>query len=107
MTYLRLALALYALSFVGCTDIDLDPIDLQHSVTGTVRDSASNAPIEGVKVTIAGRSATTAANGTYTVPNLPKATLPLSAEKSGYTTATDFVAVDELMTQKNLSLQRL
>ena len=83
MTYLRLALALYALSFAGCTDIDLDPIDLQYSVTGTVRNSATNAPLEGVKVTIAGRSAISAANGTYTVANLPKATLPYTAEKSG------------------------
>jgi hypothetical protein len=106
MTYLRLALALYALSFLGCYEIN-NPVDMTYSVTGTVRDSSSNAPIEGVKVTIGGRSATSTANGTYTVVNLPKATLPLSAEKSGYTTTTDFVAVDVIVTQKNLSLQRL
>jgi hypothetical protein len=64
MTYLRLALALYALSFLGCYEIN-NPVDMTYSVTGTVRDSSSNAPIEGVKVTIGGRSATTAANGTY------------------------------------------
>ena len=106
MTYLRLALALYALSFLGCYEID-NPVDMTYSVTGTVRDAATNAPIEGVKVTIGGRAATSVANGTFTVANLPKATLPLSAEKSGYTTATDFVVVDVLITQKNLSLQRL
>lgn len=106
MMYVRLALALYALSFLGCYEID-NPVDLTYSVAGTVRDSVTNVPVEGVKVTIGGRSATSAADGKYSVTDLPKATLPLSAEKSGYTTTTDFVVVDVLVTQKNLSLQRL
>ncbi|HEY0156215.1 MAG TPA: carboxypeptidase-like regulatory domain-containing protein [Thermoanaerobaculia bacterium] len=105
MMVARVALVLYAFSFLGCEKID-DALDLSHSVTGTVRAASDNAPLEGVRVTIGGRAATSAANGTYTVTDLPKATLPLMAEKSGYTTLTGFVIVDELITQKNLSLQR-
>lgn len=104
--YARIALALYALSFLGCYDFD-NLVDLDHSVAGTVRDASNNnAPLAGVKVTIGGRSAISAADGTYSVTDLPKATLPLTAEKSGYTTLTDSVTVDVLITQKNLSLQR-
>jgi hypothetical protein len=105
MVYARLALALYALSFLGCYEID-NPVDLTHSVAGTVRDASNNAPLEGVRVTVGGRTAMSAANGTYTITDLPKATLPLTAEKNGYTTLTGFVTVDVLITQKNLSLQR-
>jgi hypothetical protein len=109
MTLARLALAIFTLlSFTGCNDIgiDIDPTDLQYSVAGVVRDAATNNPVEGVKVTVGSRTGTSAANGTYVVANLPKATLPLTAEKSGYQTLTTNVTVDVLITQKNLSLQR-
>ena len=69
------------------------------TVPGTVTDpTASNAPVAGVKVGFTGHdsgvgpelSATTAANGTYTIAAVPAGDYPLlRARKAGYESKTD------------------
>ncbi len=56
-----------------------------YSISGTVRD-ASNVGVSGVTVSAgAGHSATTAADGSYTIGNLPTGSYTLTLSLSGYT----------------------
>jgi len=59
------------------------------TITGTVRDSASN-PLSGVTVRTVGASfsAVTNQSGQYTLSNVPAGTYTLEASKSGYVTQT-------------------
>jgi hypothetical protein len=61
------------------------------SISGTVYDAATNAPIAGVKVTAnccRGGSAVTAENGTYTITGLADGSYTVKAMKTGYLCAT-------------------
>lgn len=59
------------------------------TITGTVSDSNGN-PVEGVSVSASNTesTATTGADGTYTLSNVPVATLSVTFEKEGYQTAS-------------------
>jgi uncharacterized protein (DUF2141 family) len=56
------------------------------SISGTVYDASTNAPLAGVKVTAGccGRYATTGDDGTYTIQNLADGSYTVKAMKSGY-----------------------
>ena len=60
------------------------------SISGTVYDRATNAPIAGAKVTAGGcmKSAMTAEDGTYTITGLADGSYTVKAMKSGYQCAT-------------------
>lgn len=58
------------------------------SVTGTVTDSVSGAPVSGATVAVGTVVVTTGADGTYTVPNLVAGVHPVTVSKTGYTTWT-------------------
>ncbi|MFG1704424.1 carboxypeptidase regulatory-like domain-containing protein [Nonomuraea sp. M3C6] len=63
------------------------------SIIGTVR-TPSGAPLTGATVTAAGQSATTGADGRYTIKNVPFADdVNVTATKDGYETATQTVDV--------------
>lgn len=59
------------------------------TITGTVSDSNGN-PVEGVSVSASNTesTATTGADGTYTLSNVPVATLSVTFEKEGYQTSS-------------------
>lgn len=59
------------------------------TITGTVSDSNGN-PVEGVSVSASNTesTATTGADGTYTLSNVPVATLSVTFKKEGYQTAS-------------------
>ncbi|TLM78085.1 MAG: hypothetical protein FDZ70_04505, partial [Actinobacteria bacterium] len=86
----------FALSLVPTTGV----------VTGTVTDSASAAKLAGVLVSVTGGgSATTDANGAYTLANVTPGTKTLTFSKSGYTTQTASVSVSVgATTTKNVAL---
>jgi len=75
-------------------------VNASGKITGKVVDAKNdNAPLEGVAVTVgAAGSATTAADGTYSIENLVPGAFSVSFTKANYTTvtrtvaATDFVA---------------
>ena len=60
------------------------------SISGTVYDKKTNAPIAGAKVMAGGcmRSATTADDGTYTITGLADGSYTVKAMKSGYKCST-------------------
>jgi hypothetical protein len=62
------------------------------SIVGVVRDSRSEAPIAGVVVAAAGRSTTTASDGTYRLSE-NAGTYTVTATKSGYASASRSVTV--------------
>lgn len=65
------------------TGIDFSATQL-YTVSGTITTAAS-APIAGVTVSAGGQTATTAADGTYTVLNLPVGTYTVTPTKAEYT----------------------
>lgn len=60
------------------------------SISGTVYDKKTNAPIAGAKVMASGcmKSAMTAEDGTYTITGLADGSYTVKAMKSGYVSAT-------------------
>jgi uncharacterized surface anchored protein len=60
------------------------------SISGTVYDKKTNAPVAGAKVTASGcsRSTTTGSDGTYTITGLADGSYTVRAMKSGYLCAT-------------------
>lgn len=63
------------------------------SITGTVSDSATNQPIAGATVSYGGASTQSAANGSYTLPNVSPGTYTVSASASLHSTLSQPVAV--------------
>ena len=65
------------------------------SVTGTVREQGSNAPIAGATVTIQSKSAMTSASGQYAVTDLTAgANVELRVTHQGHTNVTQSVTID-------------
>ena len=62
-------------------------------VSGTVTSSAGGAPIAGATVTVSGTAltTTTAANGTYSFPDVPIGTRTITASKAGFATGSTTV----------------
>ncbi len=67
-------------------NIALDPPPLPAGVAGAVTSSAGGAPIAGATVTVSGTPliATTAANGSYSFPDVPTGSHTITALKTGY-----------------------
>jgi hypothetical protein len=73
----------------GCGPSAVPPAEQYASVSGTVRDSASGAPIAGATVTINFvLSATTSGNGAYTITNVPNGPWSFFASAPNYQTVT-------------------
>lgn len=73
------------------------PAVAQRALTGTVRDSATNAPIAGATVTIAGTrlGAYTRENGNFVIPNAPEGELTVSVRFIGYKRQTLRIGGDQ------------
>lgn len=67
----------------------------QAVITGTVRDSASGAPVEGVAIAISGQalSGTTDASGLYLINGVVPGELTLTASRAGYFNASGQASV--------------
>jgi hypothetical protein len=63
------------------------------TLTGTVTDSATSSPIQGVTVSYAGGSTTTDANGNYTLSNVMPGEVLVTFSKTGYATVSRTQAV--------------
>jgi carboxypeptidase family protein len=77
---------LCALALVACGD----PNDPQTfgSLSGMVRDAVRQAPLEGVRVAVAGREGQSGADGRYKIDSIPAGTHQVSAEAAGYVSRT-------------------
>ena len=54
------------------------------SLTGVVTDAATNKPVSGVKVKVAGRSTKTAGDGKYSIGGINPGGYSVTFSKSGY-----------------------
>jgi hypothetical protein len=65
------------------------------TITGVVKNSASNQPVSGATVTVAGTnlSTTSGGDGSYTLSNVPAGSQTLNVTKSGFRSATAQVTV--------------
>jgi len=72
-------------------DFALSP--LPGAIAGTVTDAATGATIAGATVTDGTRSATSDANGGYSIANVPAGTYTVTATASGYNSASQSVQV--------------
>jgi hypothetical protein len=89
-------------AFPQCT-----PVVSVGTVSGTVTDSVTTNPINGAKVTLGSRTATTNASGSYSFTNLPPGTYPtITASADGYSssTATSIGVNGGATTTQNFSL---
>src|SRR4029077_1987723 len=66
----------------------LTPAPAPGAIAGTVTDANTATPIAGATVTWSGGSATSAADGTYTLSNVPPGTYSVTAAFAGYTSGT-------------------
>ncbi|MDN3514170.1 MAG: carboxypeptidase regulatory-like domain-containing protein [Candidatus Brocadia sp.] len=67
------------------------------NIAGQIKDGATNNPIAGAKVVVAGtgKEATTLANGRYQITGVPIGQQFIEASKEGYETASQTVTVEE------------
>jgi Tol biopolymer transport system component len=75
------------------------------SVVGIVTDASTNQPIEGVNVTVGGKSSLTNEHGEYGIDEIDKGTYTLTAEKTGFQDFSASVTVEEKKaTLKNFAM---
>ncbi len=76
------------------------------TLNGMVTDDDTGDPIEGATVQIGARSGTTAADGTYSIANVPVGTYDVTASKTGYTSSTvsDITITDGDTTTQDFTL---
>ena len=81
-----------AISFDDCV---LDGPAVSATVTGTVTDVETGAPIEGATIAVGGNSAQTNANGEYSVPVTPTSSrIMITASKNGYCSEQKYRVID-------------
>jgi Carboxypeptidase regulatory-like domain len=86
----RCVLFLWPLVLVGCAVPGAPQAQQYASVSGTVVDAATNAPIPGATVTIdVVNTAQTATNGSFTIGNLPGGPADCSVSAPNYVTRTN------------------
>ena len=69
----------------ACNVSPLGPSDYIPGMSGTVRDSATNAPLPNATVEAQGRSTVSSADGSYSFPRLSfSSALVVTAKKDGY-----------------------
>ncbi len=68
----------------GVTD---GPSPSTATVQGQVRDASDDQPLEGVTVTVGGKSDNTKEQGQFSISQVPTSCHPLSVSKPGYETA--------------------
>lgn len=82
---LYLAIALLALGTAGCNNDSLPPASGYASVSGTIVDSATNAPVAGAVVTIDTiLTATTDSAGKFSVEKVPSGIADYAVNAKGY-----------------------
>ncbi|MBM2826655.1 MAG: peptidase and subtilisin kexin sedolisin [Dehalococcoidia bacterium] len=91
-----------AVAFGGdgtCDVAGLPPPVTTGSVAGTVTNVSNSTPISGASVSVdSGQSATTAADGTYTIANVPTGTRTVIAAASGFNSQTKTATVTQNLT---------
>ncbi len=105
-THFAIAIAVAVVLLIGCNAIN-DPASPAPAVQGVVFDAASQQPVAGARIEIAGRIATTNANGQYYVAGVPNGAQALTASKDGYATYITDVRVTSDVNEKKLHLQPL
>lgn len=98
---------LYGFGLVDAVSSVLAAIPLPAgTISGTVRDAGTSAPISGAHVADGVRSATTDGNGVYTLPDVPVGVVTLTASAVGYQSASQSVTVTEgVVSLADFSLQ--
>lgn len=77
----------------ACDDLSIQLHDAYGTVAGTVRDASTSAPIEGAEVTILGKTAVTAPDGTYSLSGVITGSWPIDVIADGYAPFSNTVTV--------------
>lgn len=81
------------------------PVATTGDIAGAVTDAATSAAVSGATVSVAGKTATTASNGTYSITGITGGTYTMTVTKTGYTTWSGSVTITNGATlAKNVSL---
>ncbi len=92
---LLVAMALLLGVTVGCNSDQLPPASGFASVTGTIVDAKTNAPITGAVVTIdTVLTATSDASGRFTIAKVPSGIADYAVTATGYTTLTSSATIE-------------
>jgi hypothetical protein len=92
---LLIALALVLCGAAGCNSDALPPAAGYASVTGTVVDAVTNAPIAGAAVTIdTVLTATSDASGKFTIEKVPSGVADYAVTATGYKTLTSSTTIE-------------
>lgn len=96
MKLARLLFAVFALTaFVACDDGSLPPGGTYATVSGTVLDDATKAPIAGATVTVdTVLTVTTDSSGKFTFKQVPSGDFDFAVQASGYKAYTSSAHVD-------------
>jgi hypothetical protein len=90
-----LATALLALGTAGCNNDSLPPASGYASVTGTVVDATTNAPVAGAVVTIDTiLSATTDSAGKFSIDKVPSGIADYNVAANGYKTLASSAQIE-------------
>jgi hypothetical protein len=100
----RFLIVLIGVFIAGCNNIS-DPVQLGPAVHGIVYDVATQAPIPGVRIEVAGRVAITNSNGSYYLADVPKGLQVLTATRTGYAKYVTDVQVASDANEKKFYLQ--
>lgn len=103
----RRFLALSAFLFIGSCNAFQEPVTIAPAVHGIVYDAATRQPIDGVRIEVAGHITTTAANGSYSIADVPHGMQALTASKTSYATYVTDVQVATGVTEKKFYLQTM
>lgn len=109
-------LALFTLSIIGCSDSSDDdggggtppPASTSGTITGQVANYTDGVAIAGVNIVIGNQQATTAADGSYTLTDVPNASrIIVVASKDGYARSSKIVELSSTITTANANVNLL
>jgi hypothetical protein len=89
----RLVLTSLLVALTACSAPSIPPAEQYATISGTVVDATTNAPIANASISVnVVLTATSAANGTFTVTNIPNGPLECVASAPNYAQNTSWCA---------------
>ena len=91
---------------LGCNNIGNGLTNIGPSVGGQVFDAATNQPVTGATVSVAGRMGQTAFNGVFYIPDVGRGAHVLKVTKEGYAEYSVEITINDSTVSKTIHLSR-